>query len=254
MRYSRTVWAGLTVVAILFIPVGAALAEGETIAGERLDTSTYGPGIIESMDQVIARHRAAPPTGPVDPNAREFRYGSWAVPSRRATTFPHSGSHNVVNKWGDTRMGIGFPNVVDVHGAYLAGQAGEGAWATGLRVVGYLEGEEVASTDWFRDIGNEPIWFEMNLCGVDRIVILSEPVLEGGGWYGMDDLTFTVAAPYSQGPIILDFEDLSYNTTLSGSLYAGLTWEWGTGFEVTEPVAQAVVQVWGRHRVAACPR
>jgi hypothetical protein len=236
MRYSGTVWAGLTAVAILFIPVGAALAEGETIAGERLDPSTYGPQIIESMDEVIARHRAAPPTGPVDPNAREFRYGSWVVPSRRATTFPHSGSYNVVNKWGDTRMGIGFPNVVDVHGAYFAGQAGEGAWATGLRVAGYLEGEEVASTDWFRDIGDEPKWLEMNLCGVDRIVILSEPVLEGGGWYGMDDLTFTVTAPYSQGPTILDFEDLSYNTTLSGSLYAGLTWEWGTGFEVTEPV------------------
>jgi hypothetical protein len=212
------------------------MTEGTVSRGERVDASACGPGIVESMAEVIARDRAAPKPAEGDPRAADLRYGMWVVPSRRATTFPRSGEHTVVNKWGDTRMGITFPDVVDVHGAYFAGQAGEGAWTSGVRVVGYRDDFEVGRTDWFAEIGDKPAWFEMNLCGVDRIIILSKPVLNGGGWYGMDDLTFTFHLPEDQGPTVLDFEDVGYNTTLSGTGYAGLTWEWGSGSELTEPV------------------
>ena len=37
-----------------------------------------------------------------------------------------------------------------------------------------------------------PDWFAINLSNVDRIVIESVPVDQGGGWFGMDDLTYDV--------------------------------------------------------------
>ena len=120
-------------------------------------------------------------------------------------------------------------SVADVHGAYFAGQAGKGAWTTGVRAIGFLKGAEVKRTDWFDKVGEQPVWFEMDLCGVDRIVIESQPVLEGGGWYAMDDFSFTYHDDGGQGPHVLDFEDLNYKTSLTGSHFAGLTWEVGEG-------------------------
>jgi hypothetical protein len=224
MRYATrlAVLFALPCFALVCPQRSAAAPDGETIVGERVDTSTAS-GIVESMEVVIERDRVTPRTLP---DERNGAHGTWVVPSRNAVTFPHSGVKNIVNKWGDTRMGIRFPQLVDVQGAYLAGQAAAGAWTTGVRAIGYRAGEVVQETDWFRQIGDRPTWFAMNLCRVDRIEIVAEPVLSGSGWYGLDDLTYTVPG---ETKTVVDFEDLDYKTDLARSNYAGLTWERGTG-------------------------
>jgi hypothetical protein len=223
------------VVAALCITAGAILCPAsapaqESIKGERLDPSLYGPAAIEPMQAVVDRDRLAGPF--TDPKQHRGQAGEWVVPSRRATTAPRSGAHNVVNKWGDPRMGIGFPTVVDVQGAYFSGQAGAGAWTTGLRAIGYLNDVVAQETDWFWDISDEPTWFPMDLRGVDRIEIIAVPVVNGAGWYAMDDLTYLVVADEKPGPpapVVVDFDDLGFNMTLTGTNYAGLTWELGAG-------------------------
>ncbi len=198
--------------------------------GERLDATAFGPGVVESMDVALARDRAAAerPTADESQNHR----GQWVVPSGRSTYYPYSGRHNLTNKWGDTAMGIGFGGPVDVAGAYFAGQGGPGVWTTGVRVIGYREGAEVGRTEWFSEISDTPAWLAMNLHGVDRIVIESKPVLNNGGWYALDDLTFTRSSGSGLNEprkVVLDFEDCQHRTVLSGTDYAGLTWERGTG-------------------------
>ncbi|MEW6199874.1 MAG: hypothetical protein AB1601_14575 [Planctomycetota bacterium] len=207
--------------------VPAAAQDG--IPGERLEPAACGPSWVESMDAAIERNRhTVPPAN--DKERQPGEHGAWMVPSVRATTFPHSGRHNAVNKWGDTRMGIGFPQPVTVHGAYFAGQAGEGVWTPGVRVAGYRDGQLVGQTGWLSQIGREPRWLEMNLAGVDRIEVVAVPAYLGGGWYGMDDLTYAVTTSAGETQtIVIDFEDLPYDYRLTGSGYAGLTWEEGRG-------------------------
>ena len=96
MRYSKRVVVALAVVSVMALAGSAALAAGEIIHGEKLDPSTYGPGIVETMEQALARDRAAPPG---KPGERVPEQGTWVVPSIRATYYPHSGRHNLVNKW-----------------------------------------------------------------------------------------------------------------------------------------------------------
>ncbi|MHC4610864.1 MAG: Ig-like domain-containing protein, partial [Planctomycetota bacterium] len=210
---------------------GAEVAgAGQTIQGERLDPAQYGPSFIESMEAAIERDYLEPL--PENPHDRQDGNGIWVVPSLGATTSPHSGKHNAVNKWGDTRMGIGFGRLVDLHGAYFAGQAAQGTWTIGIQAIGYRDGQVVAETEWFRDIGAEPRWFAIDLHRVDRVEIVSIAVLQGGGWYGMDDLTFTPVTETTAAPgqrTVVDFEDLPYRYALTGSGHAGLTWETGTG-------------------------
>lgn len=205
--------------------------EAKAVKGEPIDPTLFGPGVVEGMDAVLARQATLANQPPVNPKARNGRPGTWVVPSRRATYHPHSGRLNIVNKWGDTRMGISFHKVVDVKGAYFAGQGGgPGVWTSGVRAIGYRAGHEVSVTDWFTDIGAKPRWFAMNLTGIDRIVIEARPVFNGAGWYGIDDLTFAAAA--SDGSVktrVLDFEDCHFRQKLTGTTYAGLTWESGTG-------------------------
>ncbi len=238
----RRVDGAIALLCLVALSASGAMANGQGAGtpGERVDAGGYGPAVIESMVDVRARERANPRETVDDPKGRNGRQGVWTVPSRRGTYFPHSGEHNVVNKWGDTRMGIRFPEVARVAGAYLAGQAGDGVWARGVRVVGYRAGREVARTRWFRDIGREPQWFAINLEGVDRIVFEAQAVYAGGGWYGMDDLTYTRASAGGRGEpteIVVDFEDVPFSTKLTGSGYAGLTWETGTGdFDSSEAV------------------
>ena len=199
----------------------------EAQLGEQLDPADYGPGIVEDMDVALARDREARlQTGKSD------HRGRWAVPSRGAIYYPHSGTHYLINKSGDTRMGIGFGEQVHLHGAYFSGQGGKGAWTTGVRVIGYHDGQETARTDWFTKIGTEPTWFEMNLTGVDRVIIESKPVMNGCGWYALDDLSFTPAAQPGQSrpaTVVLDFEDCAFRQVLTDTSYAGLIWESGTG-------------------------
>ena len=230
--------AELVTVVVLAWPVcllGAADRPVEVQQGERLDPADYGPGVIEDMKAVEARDLAAREAG-VLPAPDDHR-GRWAIPSRGATYYPHSGVHNLLNKWGDTRMGIGFAGPVHLRGAYFSGQGGKGAWTTGVRAIGYRQGEEVSRTEWFTKISAEPAWFQMDLKDIDRVVIEAAPVFEGGGWYALDDLSFTRQAGEGQEAtetVVLDFEDCSYRQVLSGTSYAGLTWEIGPGSYVRE--------------------
>jgi hypothetical protein len=180
------------------------------------------------MEQAIDRDRLAP-LPPNDKERQPGENGVWVVPDPAATTFPHSLPHNAVNKWGDTRMGIGFPTPVQVLGAYFAGQAAEGVWTPAIRVIGYRDRRMIGQTDWFDGVGAEPRWMDIDLRDVDRIEIVSVPVFQGGGWYGMDDLTYTISDGGLTQTIVVNFDDLPYDYKLTGSGYAGLAWETGTG-------------------------
>ena len=127
-------------------------------------------------------------------NGYNNNQGYWGIPSS-SVNYPYSEPRNAINCWGCTLLGISFPTQVDVSGAYFAGQGDEDSWTNGVRVHGYRNGSEIATTDWFTDIDSHPDWFAMNLNQVDRIVIESNPVNDGGGWYGMDNLTYDIPEP-----------------------------------------------------------
>ena len=218
----------------LFMTFGVSGAKAqETVKGEKLDPSTYGPCWIESMEAAIERDRAVQRPLPPEGKDRNGRHGVWVVPGMGASTSPHSGNHYAVNKWGDTCMGIRFPGLVEFEGAWIAGQSARGAWTTGVKIKGYRGDALVKETPWFTKIGEEPAWMAADLHGVDRIEVISRPVFKGGGWYALDDLTFTSLDPgtgKAEGKKrVIDFEDLPYRFTLTGSGYAGLTWEEGRG-------------------------
>ena len=210
-----------------------AIGLGESIVGEKLDSLDFGLGYVEHMDDSITRDRLQ--RSHLDVNLKEdnTQHGIWVVPSGEASDYPHSGSHNVINKWGDTKMGIAFPTIVTIHGAWFAGQGGgKRIWASSIRVIGYRYGEHTQTTDWFEDIDDIPTWFAINLQDVDRIVIEATPVYNGAGWYAMDDLTYTPKVKNEHElstPIVIDFEDCSFDQNLNSSHCAGLTWETGTG-------------------------
>jgi len=119
--------------------------------------------------------------------------GEWIIDYAGSSDWLNSPPNNVVNGFGATLMGIGFSSTVDVAGAYFAGQGAEEGWTSGIRVHGYLESALVATTSWFNDIDSTPDLFAINLYNVDRIVIESVPVLDGGGYYNMDNLEFVVS-------------------------------------------------------------
>ena len=208
------------------------IKSGEVVVGEKLDPIDYSLGFVENMDDCITRDLIQRSNLDMDLKEGNRQHGIWVVPSRGASYHPYSGEHYIINKWGDTKMGIAFPNKVDIHGAWFAGQGGgKGVWARSIRVFGYRNEEHTQTTDWFEDIDDIPTWFAINLHDVDRIVIEATPVYNGAGWYAMDDLTYTPKIKNEQEQpttIVLDFEDCYFKQKLSNSNYAGLTWETGT--------------------------
>ena len=232
---------GLLALILLTLPLAATAQEAPQArarVGDRLDPADYGPGIIESMEAAVARDLERRASAALSPAPEAAKRGEWAVPSPGAAEHPHSGTHYVVNKYGATDMGVGFPTVMDVHGAYFAGQGGRGVWATAIRVYGYRDGVEVAATDWFTDLGAEPAWFPMNLTGVDCITIEAAPVYGGAAWYAMDDFTFSPSGADYQ--IVLDFEDTRFKQVLTGTDYASLSWETGSeGFRPQPDIVDA---------------
>jgi hypothetical protein len=205
--------------------------ETQDMQGLRLIGDQIGAGRVEHMDVVMEREREWLATGQRHSNKNSTN-GAWVVPSSNALYHPKSGSNYITNKWGDTQMGIGFPHEVDVHGAWFAGQGGgEGAFAQGVRAIGYRDGEVVATTDWFKTIGKTPMFFAMGLENVDRIQIEAIAAEGGGGWYAMDDFAFGPVGSElgDQLTTLLTFEDLETRSKLTGSGYGGLTWETGTG-------------------------
>jgi hypothetical protein len=160
---------------------------------------------------------------------RQQEHGSWRVPSRRAAEAARSGHHYLTNTWGDTRLGIGFGEPADLEGVWLRGQSSRSLWARAVRVLGYRNGVEVARSDWSGELGTSFAWFGIGLRGVDRVVFEADPAPGGGGWYALDDLTFSRPLHPGQDPSVLGFDELSYGQVLSGSLHAGLQWELGHG-------------------------
>ncbi len=198
--------------------------------GEILDPSAIGPSVIESMQEVLARQQAQGAENGPNPKARNGSQGEWEVPGMRWIRSPRSGVKYLINRWGDTHIGIGFGHDVDLDGAWIAGQGTTGSWTSGVMVIGYRDGNEVARSAWFESIGEQPAWFSIGLQHVDRVEFVSRPVVEGSGWYALDDLTFQVHLEGGASERhVLDFEDVQYSTKLTGTKYAGLDWEKGTG-------------------------
>jgi hypothetical protein len=195
-----------------------------TIQGELLPPDAIGPTIVEGWDEVFARE-IRDPASTYDRHRRSGAQGTWGVPSIRRTGTAHSGIHYAANKWGDARMGIGFGATVDVSGAWILGQGDTTVWPASIEVVGYRAGAEVAHSAPFTSFSAEPAWFEMGLANVDRIEIRVDPLGGTTGQYGLDDFTFVKDGR----TVVVDFEDKNYEDKLTGTGYAGLIWETGTG-------------------------
>ncbi|MCO6436715.1 MAG: hypothetical protein J5J06_06470 [Phycisphaerae bacterium] len=197
--------------------------------GEALAPADYGPGVIESMAFVQLRDDARHGALDSNPSDRQGQQGEWVVPGPGVDNHPQSGQKYVVNKWGDTRMSISFPEFTSVAGAFFSGHGDPSVWSEGLQAIGYAEGVEIARSSWLENLSAVPTWLSMDFAGVDRIEIVARPVVNGAGWYGMDDLTFTTQEGDGETPTVLDFEDLPFKFVLTDSSYFNLVWEHGTG-------------------------
>lgn len=214
---------------IWFFLMGCGLAAAQPVEpGERIDSSGYGPGVVESMALVQLRDYVRQGEVSQQSSERAGRHGEWVVPGPGVDMHPHSGQKYAVNKWGDTRMGVGFPEPADVVGAYFSGHGDASAWSPGIQIVGYRQGLEVSRSAWLESLSGQPVWFALAFDDVDRIEVLARPIVNGAGWYGMDDLTFTLSSAPNETTVV-DFEDLPFKTVLTGTQHAGLTWESGTG-------------------------
>jgi len=197
-----------------------------TVPGERLPADAVEISFHESAAEVMARQAALPPEQPgYVHRERNGAQGTWIVPSRQASSSTHSGEHYATNAWGDARMGVGFGGAVDLEGVFALAHGTRGAWARGLQVVGYRDGREVARTEWTGELGEAPVWLAIDFAGVHRVEFLAKPAFDGAGFYGIDDLTFERDGVR----VVVDFDDLDWKDELTGSGYAGLRWETGTG-------------------------
>ncbi len=224
----------MRILALSFLMTAVAVAqsqstlqtEGDAIIGQRIPADDLSTGYIESSSAVVARDAAK--KGSAD--ELEMNRGVWIVPSRRATYHPKSGEHNLVNKYGDTEMGIAFNRNVNVEGFYIAGQSTVAVWAKAIRVIGYQGEIATGETEWFHHIDETPAWVAVNLEGVDRIVIEAIPSSMGVAFYGIDDIEYAVLDDDGReiDHVLLDFEDCAFHQDLSGTDYAGLNWEFGS--------------------------
>ncbi|MFT4541826.1 MAG: hypothetical protein ACI841_000295 [Planctomycetota bacterium] len=220
-------------------------SDDQAVEGVRIPSSALGIGLVETVDQM--RQRSLQSKGSHElRRARNDAQGEWIIPSRSGTGVAHSGEHYALNQWGDTLMGIGFGDPVQLVGVWVGGNDSAGSRARGLRAVGFLHGDQVAQTEWYTDLGDLPSWFEIGFDAVDRVEFQASAALGGAGWFALDDLTF-VRLPEAQAtdnrerlgsgqkakrepsPTVVNFDDLPWRTQLTGSKYAGLTWERGRG-------------------------
>lgn len=226
--------------------VPAVAPEKRVIQGETLPPEALGPSVIEPWAAGDARQRELDELGPQYKDTAPFdRAGEWSVPSRRSTYTPRSGKHYITNKYGDMEIGVGFPSPVTMNGVWLVGQGASGVWPEAVRVVGFRGKQQVAATQWFEAIGHEPSWLAIEIPGVDRIVFEAKPSKFGTAWFGVDDFTYTRPKedePDATESVVLDFDDLNFRTTVTGSGYGGLDWERGAGdFPQADPVHSPVV-------------
>ncbi len=202
-----------------------ALDEPEFHLGERVPDWAVESMGVGGWDEVFEREAKV-----ADPEAgrrmRRGAQGTWVVPGLSRSGRAHSGTHLVSNKWGDTSMGIRFDEVVDLSGVWIAGMGPEGSWSPAVRAIGYLEGAEVQRTEWHEAIGDTMAFFALPLSGVDRVVFESRVAVNGSGFFALDDLAFVGADGVEK---LVHFEDVEHDTKLTGTRFAGLIWEEGTG-------------------------
>jgi hypothetical protein len=216
----------------------AATSEAEGLQGERLDPRTaFGPAWIETMAEAVERERENP-SPKEHQKSRGDAQGFWATPARRVLGEAHSGRMYLSNRWGDTRMGIEFPEPVRVEGAWFRAQGQDTVQTDGVRLLGYRGEELVGETAWLESLDDS--WRELaaGLDGVTRLVVEARAVYRGAGWFGMDDLAFV----RGDERVVLDFEDLHANQKLLGTDYAGLAWPRGTG-DFSAPDRERVEEV-----------
>lgn len=218
--------SGLGLALLATASLSTAVRSQDTVSGERVPASAISPLVLETMEQVMERERTMPKPPPVDVtwNGQD---GRWFVPADVAATPVHSGLYAIVNEWGDPRMGIGFGRQVDVAEVWAAGHGG--APARAVRFVGYRAGAEVAHTEW-TSLGRDHQRVALAFESIDRFVVQTAPHVGRTGFVALDDLTFANAGD-AASKRVLDFEDLSFRHVLTGTDYAGLTWESGTGFK-----------------------
>ncbi|MCA9295095.1 MAG: hypothetical protein KC983_01235 [Phycisphaerales bacterium] len=200
-------------------------------AGERISAAALSPGVIETMDIVLERQALGGFDDGLGKEAGRVA-GTWVVPSRNASTATHSGQHYITNKGGDPSMSITFPTSVTVHDFYIHGQGGQTVWAKAVRVIGMRDGEPVGETAWFENISATPKRMRVNPHRVDRIIIEARPNVGALARYGIDDFAFTPIATADTpmpGRVLLDFENTDWEQKLTGSSFAGLTWDTGAG-------------------------
>ncbi len=194
-----------------------------TIPGERVDPALVTAHGVFSPDE-IERRSNIDAVGPhIGLRLWNSQQGDWAVAKTRGRLENADGNY-LVNTWGDTNMGIDFGAPVDVVSLDLLAH---GAATTGVTVVGYRDGREVARSARLTGLDDAPTTFTLNLRDVDRIELVAEPTADakGGGFYGLDDLALRIDGEVTT----LTFEDVPPGERLTGSGYAGITWETGTG-------------------------
>lgn len=222
LTLDRAVFAAVCAAAAASPLVGQA---GSTMSGEALPPQSISPVVVETMDVVEARERAMvrPATIRGQWNGQD---GRWFVPPLGMSVATQSGTVALVNEWGDPRIGIGFGRVVDVDRVSVAGHGT--APASRLDVVGYRSNAEVGRFRTASLDTSASRVLEVALHGVDRIEFVAAD--QGRtAFFAVDDLTFRAPGTEDGTATILDFEDLGPRAQLTGSRYAGLVWETGTG-------------------------
>ena len=205
-------------------PIGGEILN-RALSGTKLSASAWGEVRIETMADVLEREKTfVQPT--TNRRVRNGRQGEWQIPSRKIKSNPHSGEKCLINRWGDTSMGIGLGSVTDVEDVWIASQGGDGIWAKAVRVVGYNGETQVGATEWFTDIDRESSLMPIGLKGVDRLVVEAKAAQGGAGFYSIDDLRLTDA---DGAEVVVDFEAADWDARLTGTDFGGFTWEMGTG-------------------------
>ncbi len=202
--------------------------------GERVPADAITHAVVESMATVIEREKTWVHTPQIQ-RVWNGQDGAWFIAPDTARTPAFSGTRAAINKWGDPRVGIGFPVATDVEGVEVAGHTA--VFAPGLVVVGYRDGVEVARSDRFAvspSYGRLTLDFE----NVDRIVFEAEQQNGLRSYFAIDDLSFHPHAEIGGTSTVIDFDDLDAGTDLTGSDYRGLEWEQGTGLRDRDPAGE----------------
>lgn len=195
------------------------------VHGQTLGADAVKDARIEHMDAVLERAKTwVQPDG--TSRLRNGAQGEWRVPSRKEDSWPASGSKCLMNRWGDTSMGIGLGAAVGVETVKIARHGNTGIEAPAVRVLGFLGGQQVATSEWIENLAEDAQLLTIGFDRVDRIVFEAQASPIGAGFYSIDDLTLW----NTDGTLrTLDFEDLDWGARPAKTDYAGFTWEEGTG-------------------------